>query len=84
METNIQSINSISLSQLSVGQTAEVIDLISTGLPRRRMLDLGLVPGTIIKVVRKSPLGFPIAYNIRDAVIALREDESSKILVKII
>lgn len=72
----------VPLSKLSVGSTAQVLDLTSTGLSRRRMLDLGLVPGTLIEVLRKSPLGDPIAYHIRGATIALRKEESEKILVK--
>lgn len=75
-------INPIPLSKLSVGTMAQVSDLLATGLARRRMLDLGLVPGTIIEVIRKSPLGDPIAYNIRGATIALRKEEASLILVK--
>jgi ferrous iron transport protein A len=45
------------------------------------MLDLGLVPGTIVESVRRSPAGDPTAYIIRGAVIALRSEESSKIFV---
>ncbi|QEK12833.1 ferrous iron transport protein A [Crassaminicella thermophila] len=78
---NLQ-INPIPLSKLSVGAIAKVSDLLISGLSRRRMLDLGLVPGTIIEVIRKSPLGDPIAYNIRGATIALRKEEASQILVK--
>ncbi|MFZ5969191.1 MAG: FeoA family protein [Bacillota bacterium] len=69
------------LSQLSVGTTVIVDHLLSTGLSRRRMLDLGLIPGTTVKVLRKSPLGDPIAYDIRGAIIALRQEESEKIIV---
>ncbi|WP_129600403.1 FeoA family protein [Anaerophilus nitritogenes] len=72
----------IPLCHLSVGMKGRVLDLLSTELPRRRMLDLGLVPGTIVEVLRKSPLGDPVAYNIRGAIIALREEEALKILVR--
>lgn len=65
-----------------VGSTVQVFELLSKDLPRRRMLDLGLVPGTVIEVLRKSPLGDPIAYKIRGAMIALRKEESQQILVK--
>ena len=72
------------LSKTQVGDIVEIVDLLSMGLQRRRMLDLGLLPGTVIDVVRKSPLGDPVAYNIRGALIALRQEESDKILVKLI
>lgn len=72
----------IPLSELTVGSTGQVFQLLTTGLQRRRMLDLGLIPGTVIEVLRKSPLGDPIAYNIRGATIALRTEESIQILVR--
>ncbi|OPJ54787.1 FeoA family protein [Alkalithermobacter paradoxus] len=74
--------NIIPLSELPIGERAQVLNLLSLGSSRRRMLDLGITQGTIIKALRKSPLGDPVAYDIRGAVIALRSEESSKILVK--
>lgn len=71
----------IPLYEVGVGSRAEIFKLLSTGLPRRRMLDLGIIPGTYVSVIRKSPLGDPVAYNIRGASIALREEESKQILV---
>ncbi|HZJ76676.1 MAG TPA: FeoA family protein [Oscillospiraceae bacterium] len=71
----------IPLCKVDVGSKAKIFKLLSTGLPRRRMLDLGIIPGTAIDVIRKSPLGDPIAYNIRGASIALREEEAKQILV---
>ncbi|TCO78068.1 FeoA family protein [Marinisporobacter balticus] len=81
MKNSTLSQDPIPLSNITVGTTVQVLDLKTTGLSRRRMLDLGIVPGTIINVLRKSPLGDPIAYNIRGATIALRKEESSQILV---
>ncbi len=69
------------LFEIAVDSKAEVFELLSTGLSRRRMLDLGLIPGTVVGVIRKSPLGDPIAYNIRGALIALRKEEAEQILV---
>jgi ferrous iron transport protein A len=46
------------------------------------MMDLGLVPNTLIEVMRKSPLGDPTLYNIKGALIALREEESKLIVVR--
>ncbi|MEW6446546.1 MAG: FeoA family protein [Bacillota bacterium] len=69
------------LNAVPVGSFALVSHIRADGMTRRRLLDLGLVPGTRVEVVRRSPLGDPIAYNIRGAVIALRKEESSKVLV---
>lgn len=74
----------IPLNYLPLGRKAMIKELISDGAIRRRMLDLGLISGTVIEALHRSPSGDPIAYFIRGAVIALRSDEASKILVEAI
>jgi ferrous iron transport protein A len=72
------------LTNLSIGKTAEVVSIKAEGLTRNRLLDLGLVPATIVTAMRKSPAGDPVAYKIRGAVIALRSEESRQITVHLI
>jgi ferrous iron transport protein A len=72
----------IPLDKLPVGSSGKVKKLISEGISRRRMLDLGLIHDTTVEALRKSPAGDPVAYEIRGAVIALRSEEASKILVE--
>lgn len=69
------------LHDLKEGQDAVVVGLCNSGSMRRRLLDLGVVAGTRITCRQKSPSGDPVAYDIRGAVIALREEDSSGILV---
>lgn len=69
------------LNTIPAGSYALVAQIEAEGVSRRRLLDLGLVPGTRVEVVRRSPLGDPVAYNIRGAIIALREEESRRVLV---
>ncbi len=71
----------IPLDQIPMGTKASVLSLNANGQARRRMLDLGVVGGTEIEPLYKSPSGNPVAYRIRGAVIALRSDVSDKILV---
>ncbi|HPD00882.1 MAG TPA: FeoA family protein [Acetivibrio sp.] len=73
----------ISLNFLPLGKTAKVKFLTSDGIARRRMLDLGLISDTVVEALQKSPSGDPTAYHIRGAVIALRSEEASKIMVEI-
>ena len=75
--------NLIPLSLLPLGMKAKVKDLVSTGIIRRRMLDLGLILDTEVEALLKSPSGDPTAYNIRGAVIALRSEEAGKIFVRV-
>ena len=69
------------LSLVPEGKTAVVRELRSTGSMRRRLLDIGLVEGTSIECLQKSPAGDPVAYLIRGAVIALRSEDSAAVLV---
>lgn len=69
------------LSDLKQGQKAKVRQLKSTGSIRRRLLDIGLVEGTEVECLLKSPAGDPTAFLIRGAVIAIRSEDSSNILI---
>ena len=71
----------IALDRLPIGQKAAVANLVSEGTARRRLLDLGLIVGTEIESLYKSPAGNPAAYMIRGAVIALRSDVAEKVMV---
>lgn len=71
--------NTLTLDQLEPEQTATVTTLHNTGTDRRRMMDLGILPGTQISVEMVSPLGDPIAYRIRGSVIALRRSQAGQI-----
>lgn len=70
------------LSNAVIGTRVRVVSLQATGLMRRRMLDLGLIPDTEVEVIRQSPLGDPIAYGIKGAQIALREEEAKHVMVE--
>lgn len=70
-----------SLRDLKQGQSARVKELLSTGSIRRRLMDIGLIEGTEVECIQHSPAGDPTAYLIRGAVIALRGEDSSGVLV---
>jgi len=72
----------IPLNVLPVGRTGRVKELRSFANTRWRMLDLGLIGGTIVEALRRSPSGDPVAYRIRGAVIALRSEEAAQILIE--
>ena len=71
------------LSDLPVGGEALVYALAPscTGSERRRLLDLGVVPGTRIRCEFASPFGTPRSYDIRGALIALRDHQAERILI---
>jgi DtxR family Mn-dependent transcriptional regulator len=72
------------LSGLEPGESAKVVSISQFLRPqeRRRMLDLGLLPGTEVKAEIRSPAGDPTGYRIRGAVIALRREQADQIQVE--
>lgn len=76
--------SSIRLSLLDLGESAEVLSISSAsrGAERRRLLDLGIVPGTAVTAEVRSPGGDPTAYRIRGSLIALRKNQAQMIKIK--
>ncbi len=72
----------LTLNKVHEGEIVEVSRLLSNGSMRRRLQDIGLVKGTKVTCLQRSPFGDPTAYLIRGAVIAIRAEDSSNILVK--
>ena len=68
----------ITLDRLAVDESGAVVGISPAcrGPQRRRLLDLGVVPGTEIRAVMRSAAGDPIAYDIRGALIALRREQA--------
>jgi DtxR family Mn-dependent transcriptional regulator len=71
------------LSALPPGQQARVLGLaaVCRGPERRRLLDLGFVPGTMVSVEMISPAGDPTAYRVRGTTIALRAEQANLIRI---
>ncbi|HOL91255.1 MAG TPA: FeoA family protein [Clostridiales bacterium] len=76
--------NLVPLHMIPCGRKAKVRKLVSTGNERRRMLDLGLITGTSVESLIIFFFKQKTAYEIRGAVIALRSEEASKILVEML
>ena len=72
------------LSALQAGDSGRVVAISRRcrGAERRRLLDLGVLPGTVIRAELRSPNGDPTAYRIRDALIALRAEQADLIRIE--
>jgi ferrous iron transport protein A len=70
-----------SLADVALGQSATVRDVAGSGTFRRRLLEMGLVPGVAVKVVTVAPLGDPIQIEVRGGQWSIRKDEAAKIAV---
>ena len=73
--------NPVTLTSLKPGQQAVVCALDASGDIRRRLQDIGLISGTRVTCVERSPLGDPVAYSIRGAVIALRSEDAGTVRI---
>ncbi len=73
-----------SLDDLARGERARVVGISPAcqGLERRRLLDMGLLPGTEVRVEMVSPTGDPVAYQVRGATVALRRQQAGQIQVE--
>ncbi|MBN2160806.1 MAG: ferrous iron transport protein A [Spirochaetes bacterium] len=70
------------MSELKAGDKALIISVQAEGEVAQRLLDMGLVPGTPFKVIRKAPLGDPIEIKLRGFMMALRIKEAACIIVE--
>ena len=72
----------MTLDELPVGRRAVVLAMENQGSLRRRLRDLGLIEGTLLSCLGHSPLGDPSAYAVRGAAIALRREDSGRIMIR--
>ena len=74
--------NIITLDKLPLKQKSIILELNCNLSIKKRLLDLGLIPGTYITPVLKSPFGEPTAFEFRNTIISIRNTDSSLIKVK--
>ena len=70
-----------SLAELSAGETAIVETIDESAPAARRLLDLGLLPGTSVRVIRRAPLGDPTVYELRGSRLCLRREDARHVRV---
>ncbi len=73
------------LSEMRLGEKGIITD-ISSEAPsslKRRILDMGLVRGTSIRVIRNAPLGDPVEFEALGYKLSLRKDEAKFLLVEV-
>lgn len=72
------------LSAIPPGETVvvEILTSACRGAERRRLLDLGMVPGSLVEVSFSSPFSSPRAYRVRGSLIGLRREQAEQIIVR--
>lgn len=72
---------SIPLAHLIPGDAGRVVDVLGEGAFRRRLLDMGFVSGTFVRVIKHAPLMNPIEYCIGGTHVTLRRNEAMQVVV---
>lgn len=74
----------IRLNDLDLNNPGKVLDIQCDKNTKRRFLDLGIIKGTQITPLFRSPFSDPTAYEINNTVIAIRDEDANKIQVEIL
>ena len=73
----------IALTNLSIGADARVVAVRGEGAVTRRLLEMGVIPGVTVSVVKKAPFGDPIEVRVRGYSLAMRRSEADAIEVSV-
>ena len=80
--TNGPSEGECALSELAPGWECRVVAVDETAPAGRRLLDLGFVPGTPLRVLRRAPLRDPVVFELRGYRVCLRRADAARIRVQ--
>ncbi len=72
----------MTLRELKVGQSAKVLEIGGKGTLRQHFLDMGILPGAIVKLQKFAPMGDPMEVLVRGYVLSLRLAEAQEILIE--
>jgi len=81
MEMSIHQTNVITLDALPVGHSGRVVSVNGTGRVTQRLMEMGVIPGIGIKVIKTGPFGDPIEVRLRGYSLAMRKNEAEAIEV---
>lgn len=76
-----ETLSNSTLARLPVGVPARVVAVNGSGAITRRLMEMGVVPGAHVSVIRIAPLGDPMQIRVRGYHLALRRTEAQTITV---
>ena len=72
----------MTLHELQVGESAVIAAVGGEGALRRRLLDMGLTPGTHVRLHKLAPMGDPLELELRGYSLTLRKDDAANIQLR--
>lgn len=73
--------NNSTLAALAAGATAKIVGLTGANQISRRLLEMGVVPGATVRVVKTAPFGCPMEIRVSNSHLAIRKSDADSILV---
>jgi Fe2+ transport system protein FeoA len=70
------------LSNLSIGETAKVLSIKGNNPITKRLMEMGVVPGVLVRLVKSAPFGDPLEIRVRGYNLAMRKSEAQTIEVE--
>lgn len=75
--------STVSLAQLTVGQSGTVRSMPTKGTPFLRLREMGVLPGTVLRLARTAPLGDPLEIEVRSYRLTVRRAEAQQVQVEL-
>ncbi|MCA9576701.1 MAG: FeoA family protein [Polyangiales bacterium] len=72
------------LDGVPVGRAATVLSVECERPTARRLMELGLLPGTRVDVVRVAPMGCPLELRVRDSALSIRREDAARVAVQLV
>ncbi len=83
MTDKIRVTENMTLTNLPIGRDARVIAVSGEGRVTRRLMEMGVIPGVAVQVIKMAPFGDPIEVRVRGYSLAMRRSEADAIEVAI-
>ena len=72
----------MTLDEIQPGEKCRLLTVGGEGVLRRRLLDMGFTPRTLVTVRKIAPMGDPIEVGLRGYIITIRKEEAAKLTVE--
>ncbi|MBQ9403506.1 MAG: ferrous iron transport protein A, partial [Synergistaceae bacterium] len=74
----------LTLRELRINHSAEILKVGGSGRLRQHLLDMGIIPGAKVKMMRLAPMGDPLEIRIHDYELTIREADAQRIKIKLL
>ena len=81
-EKRKRNLNNMNLTNLPIGETAEILAINGNNEITRRLMEMGIVPGVAIRVIKSAPFGDPLEVRVRGYHLAMRKNEADTIEIR--